>query len=193
MLNVTHQITKNFQFSCFNCCYKLSLFKTTLQFQCGLELSCFRMCMVCLVKESKSIEKERKLGKLGIHVKERRHSAEAELFVDSSGISDSSAESSDEEEDWQQEESAHLIDVEDEGIDDYVDEEDNDYAIDEDGNAENNPDVNGNDETNHYIDDNDNYYANDNNGNHNAKKYSDYDLDEDEDDDDEEFNRLLRK
>ena len=105
--------------------------------------------MVCLVKESKQIQKERKLSKMGIEVKRKVHREEAEIYVDSSGISDSSASSSEEDEDSnhsETKEAFHLVgsvesDFDDEDFseqydddngDDENQEEDNDYDEDDD-------------------------------------------------------------
>ena len=75
------------------------------------------------------IQNERKMKKLGIDLKSRWHSAEAELFVDSSGISDSSTESSDENENWVLEDSARLIEDDDQD-NNFVKNDDNGYQDD---------------------------------------------------------------
>ena len=67
------------------------------------------MCMVCLVKESKGLQKEKRLSKLGIETKGDVHHEIAELLVDSSGISDSSLSSSEEEKDPEQPSSRHSL------------------------------------------------------------------------------------
>ena len=84
------------------------------------------MCIVCLEKEAKVVQKERKMSKLGIRMQERRHSEEAEFLVYSSGISDSSAESSEEDERWdgaesENSETVRLIETQDDKSDGYID------------------------------------------------------------------------
>ena len=51
------------------------------------------MCLICLTKESKKVFQDRRKSKMGIHVKIRSHREEAEFLIDSSGISDSSCSS----------------------------------------------------------------------------------------------------